>query len=85
MKHSRETIFSINDRIIGYTDKTQGKYVMRFLDPTPELHALAKLAKYVLTWHGRVVYLGYKNLLQITKYILGMEEISGPAPNKICR
>lgn len=57
---------------------------MQFLDSIPKLYALAKPTKDFSTWHGRMAYLGYKNLLQITKYILSMEEIFGPAPNEIC-
>lgn len=58
---------------------------MQFLDPTLKLYALAKLIENLSTWHGHVVHLGYKNLLWMTKYILGMEEISGPALNEICK
>lgn len=85
MKHSGKTIFSIDHRVIGYANKTQDKYVMRFLDPTPKLHALAKSTKDLSTLHGRVAQLGYKNLFWITKYVLGIEEIFGPALNEICR
>ena len=40
MKPSGETTFTIADTIIGFADEVQGEYVMRFLDPMPELHAL---------------------------------------------
>ena len=83
IKHSEKTIFSINNRVIGYADKTQGKYVMRFWTSMPKLHALAKPIKDISTCHGCVAHLGYQNLLWITKYILGIEEISGLALNEI--
>lgn len=84
MKHSGETTFSVNGKIIGYADEAQGEYVMRFLDHVPKLHALAKPTKDFTTWHARVAHLGYKNSLRMSKYVLGMDEISGPAPDEIC-
>ncbi len=50
----RKTICPIEDRVIGYSNETQGEYVMRFLDRMFKLHALAKLIKDLSTWHGHV-------------------------------
>ena len=84
MKHSGETTFTVGNKIIGYADEIQGEYVMRFMDPMPKLHALAKPTKDLRTWHGRVAHLGYKNLIRMSKYVFGMEEVAGPVPNEIC-
>ncbi len=56
---------------------------MQFLDPMQKLNTLAKLTKDLSTWHCRVVHLGHKNLLWMAKYVLGREQVSGPAPNEI--
>lgn len=84
MKHSVETSFSVDNKIIGYADEFQGEYVMRFVDPMPKLHALAKPTKDLTTWHARVAHLGYKNLLCMRKYVMVMDEVSGSAPDEIC-
>ena len=63
MKHLRKSIFSINNKVIGYADKTQNEYVIQFLDLMLKLYHLTKSIKDISTWHSRVVYLGYKNLL----------------------
>lgn len=73
MKNTGETTISVNGKILGYADEAQGEYIMRFLDPVPKLHALAKPTKDLTTWHARVAHLGYKNLLRMSKYVLGMD------------
>lgn len=83
MKYSKKTIFSINNRVIGYANKTQSEYIMRFLNPTLKLYALAKPTKDFSTQYSYVTHLKYKNLLWITKYVLDIKEISGPALKKI--
>lgn len=84
MKHLGETIVSIDDKVISYIGETQNEYIMQFFDLMPKLYALAKLTKDISTWHGRIIYLKYKNLLWMTKYVLGIEDLSAFAPNEIC-
>ena len=57
---------------------------MLFVYLVPKLHALAKPTKDLITWHVQVAHLGYKNLLWVRKHLLGIDEISGSAPDKIC-
>lgn len=83
MKHSGETTFSIDDRVICYSDETQNDYVMQFLDLMPKLHTLIKLTQNLSIWHGRVDHLRYKDLLRMAKYIVDVKDVSGPTPNEI--
>lgn len=69
--------------MIGYVNETQDKYIMQFLNLTPKLYILTKLTKDLLTWYHCVVHLKYKNLLWMANYILDIEKISSPTPNKI--
>ena len=56
---------------------------MQFLDHLPKLHALAKPTKDLTTWYARVAHLGHRNLLQMSKYVLSMDDVSGPVPDEI--
>lgn len=82
MKHSREIFFSIDDRIIGYSDETQVEQTMKLLDPMPKLHILAKLPKDLSTKHGRIAKFNNKILLRMAKYLLAMEKLSSLTSNK---
>ena len=84
VKHLGETSFSVNNKVIGYADEIQGEYIMRFVNPMPKLHALAKPTKDLTTWHVWVAYLDFKNLLRMRNYVMDIDEISGLAPDEIC-
>ena len=66
MNHSSETT-CISNKIIGYAYEIPKEYIIRFGDFIPKLYILAKLAKDLRIWHGRVEYFGFKNLIWMSK------------------
>ena len=86
MKHTGQAVLSHNNEVVGFADEIKGEYVMQFIGDTPhlQLNALAKPTKDIKVWHGRVAHLGYRNLIRMKNYVLGMDEVSGPAPEDIC-
>lgn len=86
MEHTGRAVLSHNNEVVGFADEIRGEYIMQFIGetPHPQLNALAKPTKDLKLWHGRLAHLGYRNLIQMKNRVLGMDEVSGPAPEEVC-
>lgn len=69
--------FSVNNKVISYTDKIQDEYIIWFVDSMPKLYILAKSTKNFIIWYTQIAHLGYKNsCANITMLLVWMKSLA---------